>query len=215
MNKKLKGLLCLLGALLLYIVNPLPAGALTLSFEPTTQSVTLGSQASVNVMVSQDTPDDNLPVVSTFSFNVNFDSALLSFADLSYGTSLGGPSDSIPWNTPGTGTVGVAEVSMLGINDLMELQDGSTPFLLCTLTFDTIVAGVSPLSFNTIVFGSDSGELDEFGNPIVLALDVNPINGSINITGGTTPVPEPGTLLLLCAGLLGVLCVRRRFTPKP
>lgn len=58
-----------------------------------------------------------------------------------------------------------------------------------------------------ISFSSNSGATDEFGFEIFSAG-----GGSMLVADPTAPTPEPGTLLLLASGLLGLALLRGRFS---
>lgn len=88
------------------------------------------------------------------------------------------------------GRVGLTEVSLLPLLDTQP-----TDFFLALLRFEGLNIGVSSLDLTI------EGLSDEWGNSLQ-GIDVH--NGSIEV-----PVPEPGTLILLGAGVLGLLVWRR------
>jgi len=179
---------CLLAASLL-----LSSGAFavpTLQFTPSSQTVELGEQATLNIGVSGLSNE----YVGTYDFDVNWDSSLLSLNSISFDTFLDGPLDSISsFDNSSAGTVNVFEVSLGALSN----QNGSGSINLFSLTFDTLALGVSLLDF--------SAGIDPFfgflGDDLGFSLTPSLSNGSITIIEPSN-VPEPSTLLLLSAGLI-------------
>lgn len=128
--------------------------------------------------------------VGTYDLTLSFDDQILSLARIAFGPFLDGPVNSAQGVFESAGSVDVFEISL----DVLLNQDGSTPFSLFSATFDIIGAGTSPLDLRVNAIG------DFFGRP----LDVQTRSGSVMVT----PVPGPGTHLLLGAALLALGLVR-------
>ncbi|MBI1353693.1 MAG: PEP-CTERM sorting domain-containing protein [Acidobacteria bacterium] len=182
--------------LLLFLTAVSPAA--TISVDPSTQSVSLGTSASVDVNVA-DLGILTAPSLSTYDIDVAFDPTILSFTGATFGDGL----DlflfglNIQAATPGVGTVNLFDLSFDLPTDLDDLQ--ADAFKLFTLTFDTIGPGTSPITLSVNAFG------DSLGDP----LDVTPTSGELTVTAS---VPEPSTIGLLLAGLLVI--GRRRLTAR-
>jgi len=196
---------------LLFVVGVSPglAGAVMLSFSPPEQSVELGQQATVGVYLR----DPAGSRIGAFDFNVEYDATLLSlqsvvFSDGFGSAALGSFQDV---QMPATGQVNVAELAFAF--DLSPFQDGVSDFLLFSLTFDTVSAGVSPLGFSENILGVAGGYLmDEFGLP------VGPVGlggGRITVASRPVTVSEPGSLLLVIAGFVGLLRRRKGLSTSP
>jgi len=174
--------------------------AITISFDPLTQDVNLGQQAVVDVVISG-LGDYDSPSLGVFDFDVLYDPTILSFSSYSLGDYLGdillGEAMDLSWGEIGPGDVNLFELSLLSPDELNLLQPSS--FTIATLYFDTLSLGTSYLEFSIDpLIGQGFG--DEYGKP----LDVSLQSGSVNV------VPEPGTLLLVGSGLLGVGYLRRK-----
>lgn len=170
------------------------ASAIMLSFVPSDQTVQLGDQATVDVMVTDLTEQ----YVGEYDFFVSWDDSLLALTTVDFDIFLDGPVDSFQYvDSSASGTVNVAELSLSGLFN----QDGASDFRLFSLTFDTLNVGTSLLSFTGNI-GLDPNSYLGDGWGSVFQTDVS--TGSITIEQRTTTVPEPSTLMLfLTAGLLG------------
>jgi hypothetical protein len=136
---------------LLVFSFPAALSAANITFSPSAQSVSLGDSASVDVVVSN---LDQPPYLGDFDLTVSFDSTILSLpnsANVTFGSLLGDPvAEAISGESDGTGSVEFFEVSLLSPTDLAALQNGSSAFTIATLTFGTIGAGTSALSFSNV-----------------------------------------------------------------
>ncbi len=198
MKKSIAAALCAAWALL----ATSESHAILIEFVPDSQSVTLGSTADVELVVSG-LDDFSADSLSVFDIDVSFDPALLDFTAVAFGDpvlgdrldlfGLGSFTDVIP----GVGTVNLFELSFDLPGDLDTLQAGS--FTLATLTFDTLALGTSALLVSINALG------DSFGFP--LFADVS--------AGSITSVPEPSALALFWVGLAALAFVSRRRKKAP
>jgi hypothetical protein len=169
-----------------------PAGAISLSLIPSVIEAAVGDGFDLDVVVSG-VP----PTVSAYDLDLSFDSALLDFDSLDFGTFLGGPVDSIQSLVPGAGLVDFAETTLLSPSELAALQTSS--FSLARLHFTVLAEGTSSIGVpQTLVVGGDGQRLE------------------VNVAGarvtGTAVIPEPGAaaLFALGAALVGGSLRRRR-----
>ena len=175
-----------------------------IEFAPRNQTVLLGDEATVDIVVS----DTGGLLIGLHDFFVNFNTSILSLADVALGTALGGPGDVLEDVVPGPGRVNVAVVSLL--TDLTAFQTGTDSFVLFSLTFRTTAVGTSVLSFGENILGFAGGFLgDELGLGVQ---GVRTQAGSITVIspnqGGSLPEPATAGLVLLAA--LGALSASRR-----
>jgi hypothetical protein len=176
---------CLLPLALL--MSSFQAQALLLELSPSTQGVTLGDQVTFELFARSVGSDQ----IGSFDVTLGFDSALLALNEVFFGPSLGDPDllESIVGVTPGIDQVGLSQVSLLF--DLSGLQDGSD-LLLSSIVFDTLSVGLGSLGFLS------ASVSDGFGSPLQQLL----LGESVSVMVDPARIPEPGTLLLLTAGLL-------------
>jgi hypothetical protein len=185
------------------VVAPLSAQAAPIiSFNPTFQSVGLGTQASVDVVISGLEQGET---IGAFDFTINFDPSIVSFSSSSFGSALGGSTlDDV---VPGVGSVNAASVSLEDPATLLLLQAGGS-FTAFTAVFNTLAVGTTSLTFGPSPFVFSDGEgLDIAG--------VTGGTGSITVTDGElAPVPEPGTMLMMASGLGAAWLKKRRKAAK-
>jgi len=167
----------------------LPASAVILSFNPgSPYTVNSGDTLSVDVMISS----LGSQIVSAYDLDVGFDATLLNVTGVSFGPWLGDPLlvevfEDAFWDNSG-GLVDFAAVSLLSDSDLATLQGpAGGSFGLATLSFTAISAGTASLDFQ---WGA--------GNDVKGARSQQ-----------IYPAPEPATVMLVGAGMLVLLGIRR------
>lgn len=182
----------LIGGLVFAAAAASPTWAATLSFNPSSTNVTVGSSFAVDVLISDLGATDQL---GTFDLQVNFNPATLSFASYNLGSELGslasGDALDLSLGNQG-GTLHLGEVSFL-----WDLSAQAKSFSLGTLHFTASNAGNSSLSFSNVTLG------DAWGAP--LAADMT--TASINVAA--VPEPESYAMFLAGLGILGAIARRR------
>lgn len=186
-----------------------PAESISLTLTPTKQEITIGEVLSLDIAIV-DLGNLLAPSVSTFDFDLSFDSNVLEFKELTFGDPLLGDQidlsgdarqftelgifDAVGFSEPGPGVVNLFEVSLDFPQDLESEQPDD--FVLATLDFTALYAGNNNFDLTVNTLG------DSEGNP--LALDaIN--NSSVLVTDTPSKsVPEPTASWL---GLLSFLVV--------
>lgn len=181
-------------------VAPLAAQANTmLSFDPTFQTVPLGSLASVDVVVSGLEQGQSL---GAFDFTFFWDSTVLSLNSSSFSSALGSDLNRIDVVVPAVGSVNAASVSFEDPATLLALQAGG-PFSVFTAVFNTLSVGTTSLTFAPSPFVFSDGE----------GVDIAGVTGSdgrITVTDGVVTVPDAGSTMLMMFVGLGPMWLRQR-----
>ncbi len=195
---------------ILLAFSPARSYAVSITFDPAAQDVLLGNQAMVDIVISG-LGAYEAPSLGAFDFTIDFDPAILALNGVTFGDPVLGDQLDI-WGLGGNpmgeselgpGAVNMFEISLDFPEDLDAYQ--ADTFVLASLTFDTLAAGTSGLDLSPGLIPPVFG--DAWGEPLDFAVDP----GSITVVaGGSAPVPEPGTILLLGSGLLGLAGFRRK-----
>jgi hypothetical protein len=121
------------------------AQAASISLVPSSGTVMVGDAVDVFVYVMGLEADfDPNEIVSAYDLDVSYGGAV-NAVGLTFGTSLGGPLDSLQDFNFLAGAVDFAEVSFLADADLAQLQGDTV--LLATLIFQAVAPGTATLSF--------------------------------------------------------------------
>ena len=171
--------------------GPREAVAIGIGFVPASQTVGLGANVAVDVVVSGLDPDQ---IVAAFDLDVAYDPLVVTAVSVTFGTGLGALGSEVLTDSDlaTAGVVDLAAVSLRSDADLAASQGDVVT--LATLHFTAIALGTSPLTLvSAPPFGIDvKGVADG-----ILAFD--PVgDGAIHV------VPEPSTLALVGAGLFGL-----------
>ena len=178
------------GSLLLLMDSAL---AITIDIVPQAPQVTVGDSVSVDINISG-LGDAMSPAVSTFDIDLFFNNSVLALSSVFFGSQLDilGLGSVAAVDASVAGKVNMFEVSLDSATDLETLQ--LSDFTLVTLTFNTLVQGVSLLSLDVNALGDVNGE----------PLSATVAGASVTVNP-TTVVPEPAAWMLLLLGLAAMV----------
>lgn len=178
-----------------FMMTAINAVSATISFQPENSVIAIGNSTDVDIVIS-DLGNQIAPSLGAFDFNLNYDSSIVSFANIVFGTGLDifgfGTSNGIVNNV---NSLNIYEVSYDWDTDLIDYQLDT--FVLATVTFSAVSSGISALDLVVNDFA------DEAGN----SMQVFSNSGSITVK--TVSVPETPVLLLFLTGLLGVFRLKK------
>ena len=194
---------CVPAVLALLIAVALPAtgsAAPILKLEPAFQSGNIGDIFNVALVIDNLGPTEE---VDRIDVDISFNTSVLAPLAITPGIGLGTAADQVTLSSSFSG--GVADFAQFSLLDELELQTRQgTSFLLATLTFQGIANGSS----NFLI--TQATVLDFAQQSLSPSLENAAIR--VGVAPPTTPVPEPGTLLLLGAGIAGLRWKRRQRT---
>jgi hypothetical protein len=179
-------------ALLACVLQTPLANAALLSLQPDTTFAANGDSMSLDLVVSG-LGDFSPNSLGSFDVSVGFDPAVLAFTGYDLNSFLGDLGVPESFDVSGGasgGTVNVAQVSLLSTPDLDALQPGE--FILASLNFDVLdLEGTETLLsiMPNAVLGDANGS----------AIDVTGVQPALVV--GRSPLPVPGTMLLLLTSL--------------
>lgn len=184
--------------------------AFSISLMPSTDTIVQGNNHTFDLVAADVAPE----IVSTYDIDVLFDSDFLSYVSGSARFEQGLGSDFLPAEDKLTGcvlnicTLNLFELSALGDADLAARQ-GTTPFTLVSVTFLALSPTLSgPPTTLTLSINNVGGTTIPGGPTAPLDPSVN--GASLTITPRPVSIPEPGSLLLIGAGLSLIAGLRRR-----
>ncbi|MEJ0038571.1 MAG: hypothetical protein WDO68_21270 [Gammaproteobacteria bacterium] len=190
----------MVSAALLLSAGLVPAAdAFTLSVVPQAATVNVGGTVSVDVVAS-DLVGGGAPSLGAYDLELSFDSAVLSFSSIAFGTGLSvtGVPSIIQAFDLGVGFVNPFESSFEETADLNALQPDA--FTLFTITFNADQVGTSLLTLSVNSLGDAPGG----------SLTADALDGASVSVGGASPVPLPAAAWLLLTGVAGVSSLVRR-----
>jgi hypothetical protein len=170
---------------MLGVTVPAHAQVLVISTSPGSQAgIVSGSTVAVDVSASGLGTD----VLGAYDISVGYSASLLTLTGVSFSTALGDPAllQAVTSTGGGAGVAEFADVSLLTAAQLQPLQPSSFP--LAMLSFRAIGNGTATFSLVSATASDAAGR----------ALPVS------------TPIPEPGTALLLGIAGLGMVIMRMR-----
>ena len=185
------------------LINTQIASAIIIDIVPTSQNLQTGDAFDVDVVVSGLSAVNE--IVSTYDFDISYDTSILSATAVSFGQYLddlfvpGFSFQDAILTTPGI--VDFAELSLLSDQELATQQPDS--FLLASLSFQAVGVGISQL-----LFVSDPvGGIDVKGrNYSPLTVDVT---GTQVTVSPAASVPEPNTFLLMLIALIALPLIKK------
>jgi hypothetical protein len=168
--------------------------AVSLSLEPSTQTINVGASAAMDLVISG-LADHASPSLGAFDLDLKYDPAILSAVSLTFGSYLDlGVLGSSRFSD--LSTVGIIHVDEVSFEDSIALNDAQpSTFTLTTLNFTGFAPGTSAVDLS---FASLS---DELGQSLT---DFSTMRGSI-LVSRVNGVPDASSSALLF--LFGVIAI--------
>ena len=184
-----------------------PSSAVTISLDPSTQTVGTGSAVSVGLDISG-LGDGTALSLGSFDIDILYNPLVLTFDSATFGDpGLGNQLDLFGFGTIndagllGSGVLNVFELSFDLPEDLDDFQ--APAFRLATLNFTALLPGTTSLTLDVFELGDADG---------LAITDFTTEDASVTVGAPSTTVPEPSAAVLLLAGLAGIAALRKRRT---
>lgn len=190
-------LLCVLSAICWI---PL-AHAISLQVQPSTQMVGVGATFDVDLVVAGLEAGNVNEIIAAFALDVQYSATVLQATGATYHDALGVPGTEALASPPDRATPGLVSLvngSVLADDALASRQPDSV--VLATIHFAALTVGTGLLTF--------AGTSELVGRE-ALHLVFLTAQGDVQVTAAA--VPEPGTILLVGAGLGFLCCLGRRW----
>jgi hypothetical protein len=179
-----------------------PSEAVTIGVEPSASNTTVGSVLDLRLVISE-LGSGAAPSLSTFDLDIAFDDDILSFESVTFGDPILGDQldlsgfGSLTVAAPGPGTVNLLGLSFDTPGDLNALL--ADRFVLATLVFHVVGAGLSPVDISTALLGDADGD--------ALSAALTPASVAVS----SASVPEPASMWLALAGAVALSSRGRRY----
>jgi hypothetical protein len=171
------------------------ANAIMVRLELSTSTIAVGTSFDMDVYVDGVYDDFGFEdEILAFGFDLDYDAT----AFLSTGATVADPFVDDSWRFPDTDVAGAIEFPDIG--------PGGDGILLATLGFTALQAGDYSLGVFSDVFGFPPNE----GLFVWSQFDPYDLTSSIDVTVAAASVPEPGTVVLMLAGIGGLGLWKRR-----
>jgi hypothetical protein len=163
--------------------------AATMTLSPAKANAGIGGTTDLELHIL-DLGDGSAPSLGFFKLDIGFDPTVVGFQAVTYSDLLGDVDlDTTTSTRIGTGTIQIDNISLLDAAMLDALQPAD--FLLATLRFQGLAAGVSAFTMTAVELGDADGG----------SLAVDAINNA-EIRVAAVPSPAPFALFIPCLLLL-------------
>ncbi len=181
-----------------------PTQAGFIGFLPPVASTTVAGTVAVDIYVSGLTAMSE--IVAGFDLNILYNGVIAHASNVAFNlAAFGGAGNTLTDVTDNLGNLGLQLISLLDTDAELAALQGDT-VVLATLTFTGLIDGSTILSFGP----NPNFDRNVVGrNAQTLQLTYGTACLIVGRGGPCNQVPEPGTLLLLAIGLLGLVATGR------